>query len=195
MKTAVVFTALLASAAAFAPAPQGRPSTAVQETFFNKVFGMDLFAPNPDVNTYGARDKKNVSWQLRILNLNSKELHCERCLVVWTIIVSNTCGWFPLFSILQLKVGKIGDSSYVPSGLTAAEYNKVREQEAAKKAANYKKNVAKAGKFLDYTDFYTKRGTDKNENWFKSVTRGHDMAKTKYDWSGTNDAKGYDGKK
>mmetsp|Transcript_14587 Transcript_14587/g.20299 ORF Transcript_14587/g.20299 Transcript_14587/m.20299 type:complete len:156 (+) Transcript_14587:93-560(+) len=153
MKTAVVFTAVLASAAAFAPAPQGRPTTAVQDTFMNKIFGMDLFAPNPDVNSYGARDKKD------------------------------------------LKVGKIGDKSYVPSGLTAAQYNKIRDEASAKKAANYKRNVAKAGKFLDYTDFYTKRGTDKNDNWFKSVTRGHDMAKTKYDWSGTEDAKGYDGGK
>ncbi|GMI11218.1 hypothetical protein TrRE_jg11762, partial [Triparma retinervis] len=49
---------------------------------------------------------------------------------------------------------------------------------------NYQKNVAKAGKFEDYTDFYLKRGTDINGNWLKSVTRGHKMVKTKYDWAG-----------
>ena len=57
-------------------------------------------------------------------------------------------------------------------------------KKAAKKAANYQKNVAKAGKFLDYTKFYQDRGTDTSQSWFKSVTRGHTMAKTKYDWSG-----------
>jgi hypothetical protein len=87
----------------------------------------------------------------------------------------------------NLGVGKIGSNSYIPNGLTAAQYEKLRKDEAAKKAANYQRNVAKAGKFLDYTDFYTKRGTDTGEAWSKSVTKGHDMAKTKYDWSGSND--------
>jgi len=87
----------------------------------------------------------------------------------------------------NLAVGKLGANSYIPAGLTAAEYEKIRSADAAKKDANYKKNVAKAGKFLDYTDFYTKRGTDTSEGWFKSATRGHTMAKTKYDWSGSQD--------
>ena len=53
--------------------------------------------------------------------------------------------------------------------------------------------MAKAGKFLDYTDFYTKRGTDLNQNWKKSVTLGHAMAKTKFDWSGKTDTiKGFE---
>ena len=45
-------------------------------------------------------------------------------------------------------------------------------------------NVAKAGKFLDYTKFYLDRGTDTNASWYNSVTGGHRMAKTKYDYSG-----------
>jgi hypothetical protein len=79
--------------------------------------------------------------------------------------------------------------------LSAAQYQKIRDQEAAKKDSNYKRNVAKAGKFKDYTDFYLKRGTDTNMAWKNSVTLGHDMAKTKYDFSGKSDVqKGYDGK-
>eukprot|EP00586_Coscinodiscus_wailesii_P001386 CAMPEP_0172480788 /NCGR_PEP_ID=MMETSP1066-20121228/6215_1 /TAXON_ID=671091 /ORGANISM="Coscinodiscus wailesii, Strain CCMP2513" /LENGTH=165 /DNA_ID=CAMNT_0013242459 /DNA_START=163 /DNA_END=660 /DNA_ORIENTATION=+ len=77
--------------------------------------------------------------------------------------------------------------SYVPSGLTAAQYDKIRKEQEAAKAANYQRNVAKAGKFLDYTDFYKKRGTDIGQDWIKSVTRGHTMVKTKYDWSGETD--------
>lgn len=96
----------------------------------------------------------------------------------------------------NLAQGKIGSNSYVPNGLSAAQYNAIRDKETAKKKANYDRNVAKAGKFLDYTKFYTERGTDTNQSWFKSVTRGHRMAKTKFDWSGKTDPqKGYDGKK
>mmetsp|Transcript_17923 Transcript_17923/g.32462 ORF Transcript_17923/g.32462 Transcript_17923/m.32462 type:complete len:164 (-) Transcript_17923:200-691(-) len=84
----------------------------------------------------------------------------------------------------NLKVGTIGDKSYIPAGLTAAQYKKVRDADQGTKDARYAKNVKKAGVFKDYTDFYTKRGTDTKDSWIKSVTRGHDMAKTKYDWSG-----------
>lgn len=88
----------------------------------------------------------------------------------------------------NLKQGTISaGSSYVPSGLSADEYNKIRKEAATKKEANYQRNVAKAGKFLDYTQFYLDRGTDVSEGWFKSVTKGHRMAKTKYDWSGDED--------
>lgn len=88
----------------------------------------------------------------------------------------------------NLKQGTINaGSSYIPSGLTADEYNKIRKEAAAKKEANYQRNVAKAGKFLDYTKFYIERGTDTDQSWFKSVTKGHRMAKTKYDWSGEED--------
>merc|ERR1719468_1152251 len=61
----------------------------------------------------------------------------------------------------DLKVGNIGSNSYVPSGMTAEQYNKIRAAEKSKKDANYAKNVAKAGVFKDYTDFYIKRGTFK----------------------------------
>ena len=81
---------------------------------------------------------------------------------------------------------KVGQGGYVPDGLSLDQYNKVRSKEQKAKDANYAKNVAKAGKFQDYTAFYTKRGTDTGEAWSKSVTKGHDMAKTKYDWSGKN---------
>jgi hypothetical protein len=84
----------------------------------------------------------------------------------------------------DMKVGKIGNNSYIPNGLTKAQYEKVRKGEQTKKDANYSKNVKKAGVFMDYTDFYMKRGTDLGAAWKKSVTLGHDMAKTKFDWSG-----------
>lgn len=89
----------------------------------------------------------------------------------------------------NLAVGKITEKSYIPAGLTKAQYEKARAADEAKKNARYAKNVAKAGKFKDYTEFYIKRGTDTSDAWSKTATKGHDMAKTKYDWSGkTNQA-------
>jgi hypothetical protein len=63
MKTSVVIVAgLVASAHGFAPSTQGRVmGTQLSESLFDKVFGMDLFAPVKDQNDYGARGKKNVS--------------------------------------------------------------------------------------------------------------------------------------
>lgn len=69
MKAAVVLASTLAVASAFAPAPVSRVSTELKaakkepekKPLFSTIFGMDLFAPNPDVNSYGARAKKNVS--------------------------------------------------------------------------------------------------------------------------------------
>lgn len=91
----------------------------------------------------------------------------------------------------NIKVGQLTDRSYVPMGLTKAQYEKIRADEVAKKGANYQKNVAKAGKFLGYDEFYLKRGTDLNGNWKKDVNLGHRMAKTKFDWSGKDSAKGW----
>merc|ERR1740129_1056988 len=88
---------------------------------------------------------------------------------------------------MKLTRGKITDKSYVPAGLTAEQYTKLRKAEDKKKADNYARNVKKAGIFGDYTEFYRKRGTDISEGWAKSVTKGHRMAKTKYDWSGSQD--------
>lgn len=88
----------------------------------------------------------------------------------------------------NVKVGELSSNSYVPAGLTREQFDKIRKADAKKKADNYAKNVAKAGIFEDYTEWYTKRGTDTNQDWAKNKnTLGHRMAKTKYDWSGDND--------
>mmetsp|Transcript_28450 Transcript_28450/g.28804 ORF Transcript_28450/g.28804 Transcript_28450/m.28804 type:complete len:187 (-) Transcript_28450:351-911(-) len=85
-------------------------------------------------------------------------------------------------SIGEIKKGK----SYVPDGLTASEYSNIRKKQQKSKDDNYKRNVAKAGVFEDYTEFYTKRGTDADMEWAKNKnTLGHRFAKTKYDWAGT----------
>merc|ERR1719329_409336 len=85
----------------------------------------------------------------------------------------------------NLKVGSITSNSYVPQGLSAKQYAEIRKKEQSKKDANYKRNVAKAGVFEDYTDFYLKRGTDTSQAWAKNKNSlGHRFAKTKYDWSG-----------
>lgn len=81
----------------------------------------------------------------------------------------------------------IGSGGYVPDGLTASQYNSIRASEAAKKDANYKRNVAKAGKFLDFTQFYLQRGTSEGGSWLNAANRGHTMVKTKYDFSGEKD--------
>lgn len=84
----------------------------------------------------------------------------------------------------------IGSGGYVPDGLSASQYNSIRSSEAAKKEANYQRNVKKAGIFQDYTAFYLKRGTNEGGSWMNEPNRGHDMVKTKYDWSGQkNDVK------
>lgn len=112
-------------------------------------------------------------------------------MVVHRITVrSTTCDANSRFSAdignQQLKLGQIEQGkSYVPSGLTAAQYDSIRKGQQKKKADNYAKNVAKAGVFEDYTDFYIKRGTDTKQGWAKDINLGHRMAKTKYDWSGT----------
>jgi hypothetical protein len=92
-----------------------------------------------------------------------------------------------------LKVGAIGAKSYVPDGLSAAQYSKVRAQEATKKANNYQRNVKKAGVFEDYTEFYVKRGTDTKQDWYKSATLGHRMTKLKYEADTSSNGKKYDG--
>lgn len=94
----------------------------------------------------------------------------------------------------NIKTGNLTDKSYIPSGLTKAQYEKIRGDADTKKAANYQMNVAKAGKFLDYTDFYLARGTSEDYAWRKQPNSGHRMAKTKFDWSGEkNDNPEYTG--
>lgn len=79
--------------------------------------------------------------------------------------------------------------------MSKAEYEKIRKADAAKKEANYQRNVKKAGVFEDYTAFYTKRGTDTKQAWYKDPNRGHRMAKTKYSFDTSKDGKNYDGSK
>lgn len=98
--------------------------------------------------------------------------------------MSNSTCFLVFFCLTQLKLGAITDKSYIPSGLTKAQYEKIRKEEEAKKQANYKRNVAKAGMFEEFTDWYKARGTDISDAWIKSPTRGHRMVKTKYDYSG-----------
>ncbi|GKY94891.1 hypothetical protein MPSEU_000454000 [Mayamaea pseudoterrestris] len=89
----------------------------------------------------------------------------------------------------NVKTGTLTSKSYIPSGLTKAEFEKVRARDAAKKEESYKKNVKKAFQFEDFTNFYLKRGTSEGGSWLKAPALGHRMAKTKYDWSNTADAK------
>ena len=88
-------------------------------------------------------------------------------------------------------MGKITDTGkqYVPAGLTAKQYQAIREADFKKKQAKYEKNAKKAGVFQDFTEWYKKRGTDLDQPWIKKATKGHSMAKTKYDWSGLTDKK------
>jgi len=96
---------------------------------------------------------------------------------------------------LQVKVGTLSNKSYVPAGMSKAQYEKIRAAEQKKKDANYDRNAKKAGVFEDYTAFYTKRGTDTKQAWYKDPNRGHRMAKTKYSFNTDNDGKNYDGAK
>lgn len=94
----------------------------------------------------------------------------------------------------QTGPAALSNRSYVPAGLSKAQYEKIRAEEAKKKEANYQRNVNKAFKFQDYTEFYMKRGSEENGSFMKLPNRGHDMAKTKYDWSGeTNETPAYTG--
>ena len=95
----------------------------------------------------------------------------------------------------NIKVGTLGSNSYVPAGLSKAEYEKIRAGEAKKKEENYQRNVKKAGVFTDFTEWYAQRGTELGGDWKKKVTLGHRMAKTKYDWSGVEDAKKFESTK
>lgn len=88
----------------------------------------------------------------------------------------------------QLKQGKLGSNSYVPAGLSKAEYEKIRSRDAAKKESNYDKNVKKAFKWNDFDEFYRKRGTEEGGSWLKAPGLGHTFAKTKYDYSGSGNA-------
>lgn len=90
----------------------------------------------------------------------------------------------------KLIKGQLSKKSYVPAGMTKAQYEKIRAKDVKKKKDNYDKNVATAGKFSYFYDFYKNRGTDLKDNW-RGVTNSHTMAKTKYDWQGDDDMGGF----
>jgi hypothetical protein len=92
----------------------------------------------------------------------------------------------------NVKLGSLSDKSYIPTGMSKADYDRIRKSDKDKKDKNYAGNVGKAFQFTDYTEWYTKRGTDVQAAWKKDVNLGHRMAKTKWDWSGTADAKQID---
>jgi hypothetical protein len=82
MKTGAVITlGLVASVQGFAPASQGRAGTQLQETLFDKILGMDLFAPVKEQNDYGARGKKNVSDVFHD-DVNSAFIYLILCVIV-----------------------------------------------------------------------------------------------------------------
>lgn len=98
---------------------------------------------------------------------------------------------FATFSAsLQLKAAKLGKNSYVPAGLTAAQYQKIRDQDEAKKNSNYQGYASKAFKFITLDTFTKAREVSKGDSIVKDVTRGHTMAKLKYDYES---GKQYDG--
>lgn len=90
----------------------------------------------------------------------------------------------------QLGPAKLGSNSYVPDGLTAAQYENIRQKEAAAADSSYSKWVAKAGKFMTLDTFTAARENSKGDKFTKDPTRGHRMAKLKY---GPGDEKKWDG--
>ena len=60
--TALSILSIVAMASAFVPVRQQNSRVSTEHAALaDKIFGLDLFAPNPEINTYGARTKKNVS--------------------------------------------------------------------------------------------------------------------------------------
>ena len=57
----VLALVLVAAVQGFAPVSEGRVGTQLDASLFDRIADMDLFAPNKDQNTYGARAKKDVS--------------------------------------------------------------------------------------------------------------------------------------
>jgi len=186
MNYATVFALALAlaSASAFAPmnAPAGQ-TTALQaaggkKTIFQTISEMDLFAPKSTQNDYGARGKKK---------LTTGKIKAGSSYIPDGLTVKQYEALRSKYSLIGFLYWYLSTFFWHLPTLQLYCY-RFKDKEDKKKDANYARNVAKAGKFLDYTDFYIKRGTDTTDTWINSVTRGHDMAKTKYDWSGkTND--------
>lgn len=83
-----------------------------------------------------------------------------------------------------MKKAPLSQRSYVPGGMTKAQYEQVRQNDQNKLNANYQRNVAKGGKFQNFTSWYSKRGTAVGGGYRDQANNGHTMCKTKYDWSG-----------
>eukprot|EP00555_Chaetoceros_dichaeta_P004380 CAMPEP_0198263850 /NCGR_PEP_ID=MMETSP1447-20131203/13836_1 /TAXON_ID=420782 /ORGANISM="Chaetoceros dichaeta, Strain CCMP1751" /LENGTH=196 /DNA_ID=CAMNT_0043952597 /DNA_START=23 /DNA_END=613 /DNA_ORIENTATION=- len=90
----------------------------------------------------------------------------------------------------DFKTGTLSKNSYVPQGLTKAQYEKVRSADSTAKKNNYNKFFSKVGTTLGFYEFYKGRGTDTSQGWKDKVTAGHVFAKTKYDWQGDDDLSG-----
>eukprot|EP00548_Thalassiothrix_antarctica_P000977 CAMPEP_0194131140 /NCGR_PEP_ID=MMETSP0152-20130528/1961_1 /TAXON_ID=1049557 /ORGANISM="Thalassiothrix antarctica, Strain L6-D1" /LENGTH=163 /DNA_ID=CAMNT_0038825819 /DNA_START=57 /DNA_END=548 /DNA_ORIENTATION=+ len=160
MKVIALLLSLLISVRAFTPMESGRSSTSLN--------AIKKKAP--------VEKKENISIFRRVANMD-------------LFAPKSTQNDYGARNKKDMSVGALSKKSYIPNGLSKAQYDKLRKTEQKKKAANYKRNVAKAGVFIDYTDWYIERGTDTKDSWKKSVTNGHRMAKTKYDWQGDNDQK------
>jgi hypothetical protein len=94
----VLALVLVAAVQGFAPVSQGRVGSKLNESLFDKVAQMDLFAPKKDQNTYGARSKKNVSTMTNSKNsvlTATSERH-----PVWLIIGSNNGHFYSSFLLL-----------------------------------------------------------------------------------------------
>jgi len=91
-----------------------------------------------------------------------------------------------------IKLGELTTKSYVPAGMTKAEYEKIRKSEKAAKEKKYKEKASNAFKYTDFTKWYSQRGTELSQAWKKSVTLGHNMAKTKYDWGDKLESKKFE---
>jgi len=90
----------------------------------------------------------------------------------------------------DIRQGKLAKNSYVPAGMSKAEYEKIRTTESRKKTDRYNKYAAVGEEYGDFQDFYAQRGTDSNAQW-RGTTNGHTMCKTKYDWQGDGDLAGF----
>ena len=81
-------------------------------------------------------------------------------------------------------MGKLTNNSYVPSGMSKAEYDKIRTKEKQSKEQKHNKYAGKKDEYGEFQDFYAQHGTDKNAAW-------RTMCKTKYDWQGDDDIAGF----
>jgi len=87
----------------------------------------------------------------------------------------------------KLQAAALGRNSYVPEGLSKADYMKVRNNDDQKKKKQYSKVMSKVGSSTSFYSWYKSRGTDKGDKWLDADGRGHAFAKTKYNWGAEDD--------